>query len=268
MPDSSAFQIFGQFAARASKLLRSVELRDLRPTLDLPIGRGPVRREEFFWRGGLPAGLTFEVKGVQGPIRVSPSESGQVELMAVKSGRRDRPEEVDIRVVEHEGGVTVGALYPSDDPKQPNVVLPGDAGRMKVRRNDVQVEFTVRLPRGVRFVGRTVIGDVVAQGLTAAVEARTVNGSIEVSLSADDWAGEVQLRTVNGDLRLDLPAETSAEVLASTVNGDVWLDFPLDGAAAKTRKKVGGFIGRAGAGRRLLLKTTNGGVRIGRTRNS
>ncbi len=267
MPNSSAFQIFGQFAARASKLLRRVELRDLRPTLDLPFGRGPVRREEFFWRGELPSGLTFEVKGIQGSIRVSPSGGGQVELTAVKSGRRDRPEDVDIRVVEHEGGVTVGALYPSDDPKQPNVVLPGDAGRMKVRQSDVHVEFTVRLPRGVRFAARTVVGDVVAEGCTAAVEARTVNGSIEVSLSTDDWAGEVEMRTVNGDLRLDLPAETSAEVDASTVNGDVWLEFPLEGAATQTRKRVGGLIGRAGAGRRLLLKTTNGGVRIGRARN-
>jgi len=146
-------------------------------------------------------------------------------------------------------------------------VLPGDAGRMKVRRSDVRVEFTVRLPRGVRLAARTVVGDVVAEGCTAAVEARAVNGSVEVSLASDDWAGEVQLRTVNGDLRLDLPAETSAEVNASAVNGDVWLDFPLEGAATQTRKKVGGFIGRAGAGRRLLLKTTNGGVRIGRAQN-
>ena len=268
MPNSSAFDIISRFAARASRLLRSVELRDLRPTLDLPVGRGPVRREEFFWRGELPAGLTFEVKGINGSIRVSPSESGRVELSAVKSGRRDRPDEVDIRVVEHEGGVTVGALYPSDDPRRPNVVLPGDSGRMKVRRNDVHVEFAVRLPRGVRFAGRTVNGDVVAEGCAAAVEARAVNGSIEVSLSTEEWAGEVQLKTVNGDLRLDLPAGTGAEVLASTVNGDVWLDFPLDGAPTKTRRRVGGFIGRAGSGRRLLLKTTNGGVRIGRARIS
>jgi hypothetical protein len=285
MPNSSVVSLFNQIADRASKLLKTAELRDLRPTLDLPLGRGPLRREEFFWRGQVAAGRTFEVKGIQGSIRVSTSDSDQIELMAIKSGRRNRPEEVDIRVLEHEGGVTVGALYPSEDPKRPNEVLPGDAGRMKVRRNDVSVEFSIRLPEGVRFVARTVNGDVEAEGFAGAVEARTVNGnvkiigarharaaavngSIEVSLVSDEWSDEVQLKTVNGDLRLDLPAETCAHVQASTGSGDVWLEFPLDGAETRTRKKVSGTIGQGGAGGSLLLKTTNGGIRIGRARGA
>ncbi|MBV8859848.1 MAG: DUF4097 family beta strand repeat protein [Acidobacteria bacterium] len=283
MPNNSVVSLFRQAAADAAKRLKSVELRDLRPTLDLPFGRGPLRRDEFFWRGRVAAGRTFEVKGIQGSIRVSPSEDEWIELMAIKSGRRNRPEEVDIRVLEHEGGVTVGALYPSEDPKRPNELLPGEAGRMKVRRNDVSVEFIVRLPEGVRFVARTVNGDVSAEGFAGAVEARTVNGavkirgarharaatvngSIEVSLIPAEGEDEVQLKTVNGDLRLDLPAETEAHVQAATVSGDVWLEFPLEGAETRSRKKVCGSIGQGAAGRRLLLKTTNGGIRIGRVR--
>ena len=47
---------------------------------------------------------------------------------------------------------------------------------MSVRDNDVNVEFRVKVPAGVRFVGRTVNGGIEASGITADAEAHTVNG--------------------------------------------------------------------------------------------
>src|SRR5213595_1573860 len=49
--------------------------------------------------------------------------------------------------------------------------------------DDVRVNFTVRVPAGVRFAGHTVNGEVDAANLSGDVEAHTVNGSIRVSTS-------------------------------------------------------------------------------------
>ena len=62
----------------------------------------------------------------------------------------------------HAGGVTICAVYPSRDARKPNECPPGDGGRMNVQNNDVSVRFTVRVPAGVTFVGKTVNGEIEA----------------------------------------------------------------------------------------------------------
>ena len=57
----------------------------------------------------------------------------------------------------------------SDD--GPNVCRPGEEGRMNTRGNDVKVDFTVRVPRRVLFVGRTVNGHIDARSLDERAEA-------------------------------------------------------------------------------------------------
>ena len=86
--------------------------------------------EEFRWNGKLAAGQAIEIKGVNGGITATGSSGGEVELVAVKKGRRSDPREVKIDVVEHADGVTICAVYPSTDGKA-NECSPGKAGRMK-----------------------------------------------------------------------------------------------------------------------------------------
>src|SRR2546421_4047570 len=56
----------------------------------------------------------------------------------------------------------------------------GDGGHMNVRDNDVTVDFTVRVPTGVRFLGKTVNGEVEAAVLSSDVEANTRSGERRV----------------------------------------------------------------------------------------
>ena len=72
-------------------------------------------------------------------------------MVGGQEGPQERPAEVKIEVVEHAGGVTICAVYPSSG--APNECKPGKGGRMNVRDNDVNVEFKVSVPAGVRFVG-------------------------------------------------------------------------------------------------------------------
>ncbi len=236
-------------------------------------------QNDFRWRGRLAAGRVIEIKGVNGGIDAEPSTSGEVEVTAEKSARRGDAASVRVEVVEHEEGVTICAVYPSKDSSKPNVCAPGGGGRMNVQNNDTQVEFKVRVPAGVLFTGRTVNGDVSAEGLGADVEATTVNGSIKVSttglaramtvngsinasMGSANWTDELKFHTVNGGIELSFPASLSTTVEAETVNGDIQTDFPMTVTGRFSRRHLTGTIG--GGGRELNLKTVNGSVQIRR----
>jgi hypothetical protein len=238
-----------------------------------------AQSNDFRWRKALAAGSVVEIKGVHGRVEAAPSASGEVEVVAVKRGRRSNPAGVRVEVVEHAEGVTICAVYPSPEGKGPNVCAPGEGGHMNVQNNDVEVSFNVRVPAGVRFTGRTVNGDVEALNLTADVDASTVNGSVNVStaglasartvngsitaaMGRADWSNELEFNTVNGAIELSLPAGLSAEVEAETLNGDIQTDFPMTVTGRFSKRHLTGTIG--GGGRELRLKTVNGSVSIRR----
>ena len=245
---------------------------------DLAGAAQQVEGDEFRWSRELAAGRVVEIKGVNGNVRAEPAAGGQVEVVATKRGRRSDPATVRVQVVEHGDGVTICAVYPSPDAGRPNTCEPGAGGRSNVRDNDVSVEFTVRVPAGVRFTGRTVNGNVEATSLAADAEAytvngsvrvstsglaraKTVNGSIDASMGAANWADELTFETVNGSINLSLPATTSAEVRAETVNGDVMTDFPVT-VQGRIDRRIETDIG--GGGKTVRVMTTNGPLEIRR----
>jgi DUF4097 and DUF4098 domain-containing protein YvlB len=232
-------------------------------------------QEEFHWNGKLAVGQAIEIKGVNGGITATGSTGSEVELVAIKKGRKSDPHAVKIDVVEHAGGVTICAVYPNEG--RPNECAPGKGGRMQVHDNDVNVEFKLSVPAGVRFVGRTVNGGIDARGITADAEAETVNGGVDLDstgtaraetvnggitarLGRADWAGTLKLATVNGGIHVTLPAGLNAEVNASTVNGDISTDFPITVTGKIGRRKLEGTVGSGG--RLLEMKTVNGGIEL------
>jgi len=237
--------------------------------------RTAAAQNEFHWKGNIAPGKAIEIKGVNGDIRAV-AGSGDVEVTAVKHARKSDPDDVKIEVVQHEDGVTICAVYPSDGRRE-NTCDAGDGGHMNVHDNDVVVDFTVRVPAGVRFVGRTVNGEVGAANLASDVdantvngsiristsgyaEAQTVNGSIDASLGRGGWSDALEFRTVNGAITLDLPANLSTEVRANTVNGDIQTDFPIMVTGRLGPRSLRGTIGSGG--RRLALETVNGSIRL------
>ncbi len=251
------------------------------PILALTALGGPLgasSSDEFRWQGQIAAGKTLEIKGVNGNVRAEPGSNGQAEVTAIKRGRRSDPKSVEIRVIEHGGGVTICAVYPGDA-GHPNECRPGEGGRMNTKNNDVSVDFSVHLPTGVRFIGRTVNGQVESSALKGEVEAYTVNGNVHVStsgyaqgstvngsitasLGSSDWTHPVRFETVNGSVTLELPSGTNAQFDASTVNGNISTDFPLTIQGKLSPKHISGTIGSGG--RELSLKTVNGSIELRR----
>lgn len=233
----------------------------------------------FRWHGTVAPGAAIEIKGVNGKVVAGPAGGNEVEVVAEKRARHSDPESVTIDVVTHGDGVTICAVYPSRDGERANECAPGDGGRMNVRDNDVNVDFTVKVPAGVRFIGNTVNGDVEAERLGAAVSLKTVNGSVNFSTSSTghattvngsirgdlgraDWTDTLEFNTVNGSVVLTLPPDVSTDVKAQTVNGDIATDFPLTVTGRWSRRRVEGTIG--GGGRMLSIETVNGGITLKR----
>jgi DUF4097 and DUF4098 domain-containing protein YvlB len=250
----------------------------------LALGAWPLpataQTPDFRWHGRLAAGKTVEVKGVNGDVRaVAATASGaEVEVTAAKHAKRSDPDEVKIEVIEHEGGVTICAVYPTPRrARRENSCEVGDRWSSSTEDNDVVVDFEVRIPAGVKFAGRTVNGEMSAEGLgadvaastvngsvrvttTGVAEASTVNGSVYVQMGRADWANELEFSTVNGGITLILPGKLDTEVRASTVNGDLVSDFPMTVTGRFGPRRMRGTIGNGG--RSLSLSTVNGEIRL------
>ena len=238
------------------------------------------QREDFQWRGRVAAGKTLEIVGINGSIDARGGSGTEITVSAAKGARRSDPEEVTFEVVEHSEGVTICAVYPSRRGRE-NECRAGGKGRNDNNNNDTWVNWTVRVPEGVRFAGRAVNGDVTAQGLTAPAEARsvngsitlettswgeasTVNGSIEARLGRASWNGDLEFSTVNGGITIDLPDSPDLEVDASSVNGSMNTDFPLTIRGRWGPRRMSGTIGQGG--RSLSLTSVNGNMSLRRHR--
>jgi hypothetical protein len=230
------------------------------------------------WRGAIAQGNVIEIKGVNGSVRALASSGAEVEVSAVMKGRRNNPAEVRLEIAQHADGVTICAMYPSPD-SRPNECAPGDGGRMNVRDNDVTVDFTVRVPAGIRFSGRTVNGDVTAESMTGPVairtvngdvefstssygEAHTVNGSIRGSMGSTGWNDALTFKSVNGSVQVTLPGDASTDVKVTTVNGSISTAFPISVSGRVDPRRLSGTIGSGG--RSLEIETVNGSVTLRR----
>jgi hypothetical protein len=236
-------------------------------------------QDTWSWRKAVPAGRAIEIKGISGDITATAASGNEVEVVARKSAQRSDPDDVRIQVVEHANGVTICAVYPTRRGDRENECLPGARGRSNSNNNDVEVDFEVRVPRGVLFTGRTVNGSIRASGLTAdakassvngsvrvnttgLAEASTVNGSINVRMGRANWSETLEFSTVNGAITIELPDELNADVSASTVNGSLASDWPMTVRGRWGPKHMNGKIGNGG--RELALETVNGDIELRR----
>ena len=217
-----------------------------------------VIQEETRWHGWIPSGQMVEVNNVYGNVRAEAASGDEIEVVATKRGLSD-PAQVSIEVVEHKGGVTICAVYPDADAAHPFDCRPSHGGGFRVAStsdstthirwdnggggdmllNDLRVDFVVRLPKRLRFIGRTVDGDVSAHMLEQDVEAHSVLG----------------------DVRVDLSAHPGAEVHAETAQGRVSSEFPLAMRANPGHGMLA--FGRVGHSHRVLrLKTDAGDIHL------
>jgi DUF4097 and DUF4098 domain-containing protein YvlB len=236
-----------------------------------------LEAQDFKWQGKLATGKVIEIKNINGDVHATGGAAGEVLVTARKHAKHSNVDDVEIRVVQHDEGVTICAVYPSRRSDKPNDCQAGSHGHSDSDNNDVEVDFEVTVPSGVRFVGRSVNGGVEAESITAdtkaytvngdvrvtsngLVEAETVNGSIVATLGRADWTDELEFNTVNGSVTLTLPATLSADLDVRTVNGGIDSDFPITVSGRVKPQELRGRVGQGG--RDLSIQTVNGSIRL------
>lgn len=257
-------------------------------TGDLDFGAAPGPRKTgktWTYRARVAPGQSVWVRNMRGSITVEAGRGESLEVTAVRSFSESDPESVRLVTVPSAGGVAICALWSSED-ADPDSERDaegqcGPADEYKAGNahdNDVGVQFTVRLPRGVRIQATTVNGAVRVSGATAPVVAGTVQGAVDAetakgplqAYSVDGSVhatvrgfgdtGAVKLTTVNGSVTLDLPAGLNATVSANTINGSITSDFPLTTTGKLVARHASGVIGDGG--RRVELNVVNGSVTL------
>ena len=237
---------------------------------------GSDQEADFVWRGEVEIGQTLQIKGVNGDIIAERAAGEEIQVRAEKRSRRSDVDDVRIEVVEHAGGVTLCAVYPSSRGRE-NTCEPGSGGHNSVRNVDVQVTFYVSVPENVAFEASTVNGDVEVEDLASEVgvtsvngdieisttgfaAATTVNGSIDAAMERYDIEDGLRFTTVNGSISLDLPDDVDADLDASWLNGRLETDLPFERIGRVSRFSARGVLGDGGP--ELSVKTVNGSIHI------
>jgi beta-lactamase regulating signal transducer with metallopeptidase domain len=261
-------------------------------------GKRPWGTAAFHWEGTVAPGASVEIKGLMGNVRAEPWEGSTVVVNATRHGRATVPD-VRFAVVRHPSGVTICTVYPVPAGVEPNTCEPGESGRANnTRANDVEIEYIVRVPRGVGFAARTATGDISTGRLTAPVaavsssgeidvatesyaEAATASGNIDVKMGAAGWSGTLRIASSAGNIRVALPPKATATIRASSKLGRVRSEFPLGGeqpgflSRIKPRGSFGntlsGVIGgelSSGVERTLDLRSVTGKIDINVSKES
>ena len=146
-------------------------------------------------------------------------------------------------------------------------------------RNDMRIQYTLKVPPTVSLDANTVNGRIVTRGMEGETEATSVNGTIDVEvsgakeLSATTVNGRVKakftksfqgarFRTVNGGVEAFLPQQASFTVDLAQVNGDFEAAFPLSIHSHPGRRRVSGEVN--GGQHELKIVTVNGDVELAR----
>jgi len=225
--------------------------------------------EPFHWDGRVPAGGTVEVKNINGGIRAVLATGNEVVVDATKRGKKDDPDAVQIDVTQEGNRLIICARYPS-----PSGDL-NDCESQNIQDFDVNVEFEIQVPAGLRFEPQTVNGGIEVVNLKGAVEATTVNGSVEVSTTGSAEVhtvngsitavlgkldGDLEFETVNGAIEVSLPARSNFDLDARAANGSIDTDLAVAVSGRVKRNHLKGQVGSGGPN--LRLSTVNGGITL------
>ena len=252
-------------------------LRDLRNEFDGGSDDGPrIAGGTWNYRAKVAPKQWVWIRNTRGSVTVEPAKGAFVEISATKSYRSSDTGGVRLVAEPYEGGVAVCALWPGGDsrcgPQDEHYEMHG------THRNDVVVDFTVRLPANVRLGASTMVGDLRVSGGRAPlvlhtvsgevdavttqgpVQATSMNGGVRVRMDAFGDTGAVSLTTVNGSVTAELPPWLDAQVRAKTINGSIATDYALTVNGKFMSHDMEGTLGRGG--REVRLETVNGSIHL------
>ncbi|MFN8580451.1 MAG: DUF4097 family beta strand repeat-containing protein [Gemmatimonadaceae bacterium] len=190
-----------------------------------------------------------------GDINITAGSGDKIEIHAEKVLRRGSPEDVGFVVRRESNELIVCAVYDDEDECDSE----GYHGRRNGWRRwrdggQPKVNFTVRMPAGIRVNAGSGNGDVSITGGGNEVTASTGNGRVNVS----GTSGEVTASTGNGRVTVE---GAKGPVQASTGNGDVRVTTSLGPVTASSGNgDIEVSMDRLEASRSMEFSTGNGRI--------
>lgn len=242
--------------------------------------QGRIEREAFTWSGVIPDGRWITVRNLKGNVEVTRGSGDKVEVIATRRTRRGDPNYVRFEVQKFGAGgqnVLICALWGDySDCDQDSYRSRSDSRR--ARENDVTVDFSIRVPRGVKVGAHAINGDVRVEDVAAEVEAvsvnggvivstvggpinaRTTNGSVRATMGKFDLNSDLRFASVNGSVIVEFTGDIDAEVELRTINGRFLTDFPVTISGRIDPRRLRATLGKGGP--RITLATVNGNVEL------
>ena len=229
----------------------------------------------FEWKGVMQAEQTLEIWNINGSIKAEAAVGSEAEISVRIVGTKPDPGSIRIHVVPHSGGVLACTIY--EGLSRPEYCLPGIEPSLTLNNSDIRVDYSLKVPAGVKLVAKTVNGRLTAGLPASAIVANAVNGRIEVStrmpvtanlvngtilasLEGENWTDARALHTVNGSIDVELPETIDANVKASTVWGFITTEFPIQVQRGFAGSSIDGSINHGGP--KLELTAVNGSIHL------
>jgi len=223
----------------------------------------------------VPATGRFELINVNGRITAEPTDGAEVIVEGHRTAKARSDDAAKELLAKLEIREEVGDSTVRVESRPPR--LSGFSGH--------EIEWTIKVPKGVILDLRTTNGGVRLNNLSneihakttnggvkganitpSVIEASAVNGGVEFELGSPlDATDSVDMETVNGGVELSLPSESKATIAARCVNGGVKVEG-LEIAKEQQdndferRRRLNGTMN--GGGAKVNMSTTNGGVRL------
>ncbi len=220
--------------------VREVVLPANRPRIDVDAGKnGGISvigwdRDEILVEAKIAAHAASDAEAADLASRVEIETAGTIEASGPQRGRRD----------------SWWVSFRLHVPRQTNLDLEANNGGISIEGVNGELEFD------------TVNGGVGLTGVGGDVRGETTNGGLRIELIGDTWQGAgLEVETTNGGVTLLVPDGYSARLETGTVNGGFETDFPIE-LEGRIGRKVEIDLGAGGP--TLRVRTTNGGVRLGR----
>ncbi len=197
-------------------------------------------------------------------------------------GNRARCEQDGLRFSERRRGPNARADFTVELPRGVNVRLSTGGGNIELRDASGRVsastgsgtlrvqggEGEVRVSTGSGAVAvegargpvwaSTGSGRITVRTAMGPVNASTGSGNIDVQMASLRGEGDLAFSSGSGTISLALPADFSAEVVATTGSGSLNTDFPLRVQGRMSSNRMSGTIGQGG--RRLRISTGSGDI--------
>jgi hypothetical protein len=249
--------------------------------MSAPAAAQRLEREAFTWAGRIPEGRWIIVRNLRGSIEVTRGGGDKVEVIATRRTRRGDPDYVrfDVRKFGGDENVLICALWGENSDCSEDMYRTRTSTRGSTT-NDVIVDFSVRVPRGIRVRVQTVNGDIRVEDAAAEVHAegvngnvtvtsvggpvnaRTTNGHVRATITKLDPKHDLQFSTTNGSVIAEFTGDIDADVELIALNGRFATDFPVTVSGRIDPRRLRAQIGKGGP--RIRLATVHGNVELRR----